>query len=149
MAYRLILFVPPGRGLRAMGSPITEERRLYAALNICAFVSTEEMWEKCPGKSPAKVFAFLLNMMLVWALTPTVPEMSRKREHIQQHSSLPRPIYGTSRLRNSGHTRGVVPRGFGSVASGPAPLIVLHRVLGANSGSPMSVRTLVDVFNPG
>merc|ERR1719267_367446 len=32
--------LPPGRGLWAMGSPLTKERGLYAALNNCAFVST-------------------------------------------------------------------------------------------------------------
>ena len=42
-------FLPPGRGLWAMGSPITEDKRLYAALNNCAFVSTDNLkedWEK-------------------------------------------------------------------------------------------------------
>lgn len=34
-------FLPPGRGLWAMGSKLTTERRLYAALNNCAFVSTK------------------------------------------------------------------------------------------------------------
>ena len=41
--YELIFdmkFLPPGRGLWAMGTAITEERQLYAALNNCAFVST-------------------------------------------------------------------------------------------------------------
>ena len=33
-------FLPPGRGLWAMGSPLTEERGMFAALNNCAFVST-------------------------------------------------------------------------------------------------------------
>jgi ribonucleoside-triphosphate reductase (thioredoxin) len=33
-------FLPPGRGLWAMGTKITEEKGLYAALNNCAFVST-------------------------------------------------------------------------------------------------------------
>ena len=33
-------FLPPGRGLWAMGTSITEEKGLYAALNNCAFVST-------------------------------------------------------------------------------------------------------------
>lgn len=33
-------FLPPGRGLWAMGTPITEQKKLYAALNNCAFVST-------------------------------------------------------------------------------------------------------------
>ena len=38
-------FLPPGRGLWAMGTPITEERKLYAALNNCAFVSTDNLKE--------------------------------------------------------------------------------------------------------
>lgn len=33
-------FCPPGRGLWAMGTPITEKIRAFAALNNCAFVST-------------------------------------------------------------------------------------------------------------
>lgn len=36
-----IKFLPPGRGLWAMGSAITDERNLYTALNNCAFVSTD------------------------------------------------------------------------------------------------------------
>ncbi len=35
-------FLPPGRGLWAMGTKITEEKGLYAALNNCAFVSTDQ-----------------------------------------------------------------------------------------------------------
>ena len=35
-------FLPPGRGLWAMGTKLTEERELYAALNNCAFVSTAQ-----------------------------------------------------------------------------------------------------------
>ena len=31
-------FLPPGRGLWAMGTAITEEKKLFAALNNCAFV---------------------------------------------------------------------------------------------------------------
>ena len=34
-------FLPPGRGLWAMGTPITEQKKLYSALNNCAFVSTD------------------------------------------------------------------------------------------------------------
>ena len=36
-------FLPPGRGLWAMGTAITEEKKLFAALNNCAFVSTENI----------------------------------------------------------------------------------------------------------
>ena len=38
-------FLPSGRGLWAWGSPITEERGLYMALNSCAMVSTENIKE--------------------------------------------------------------------------------------------------------
>ena len=36
-------FLPPGRGLWCMGTPVTEERGLFAALNNCAFISTENV----------------------------------------------------------------------------------------------------------
>ena len=35
-------FLPPGRGLWAMGTKLTDEMKLYAALNNCAFVSTKQ-----------------------------------------------------------------------------------------------------------
>lgn len=35
-------FLPPGRGLWAMGTKLTDDIELYAALNNCAFVSTKE-----------------------------------------------------------------------------------------------------------
>ena len=38
-------FLPPGRGLWSMGTLLTEERGLYAALNNCAFVSTQNLKE--------------------------------------------------------------------------------------------------------
>ena len=34
-------FLPPGRGLWAMGTSITLEKELFSALNNCAFVSTD------------------------------------------------------------------------------------------------------------
>ena len=34
-------FLPPGRGLWAMGTPIINDKKLYGALNNCAFVSTD------------------------------------------------------------------------------------------------------------
>lgn len=36
-------FLPPGRGLWAMGTPIIEEKGLFEALNNCAFVSTKDI----------------------------------------------------------------------------------------------------------
>lgn len=36
-------FLPPGRGLWAMGSPVTAEREIYMALQNCAFISTKDI----------------------------------------------------------------------------------------------------------
>lgn len=52
--------LPPGRGLWAMGSPLTRERGMNAAVNNCGFVSTNDMW-----KDPTKPFRWLKdNSML-------------------------------------------------------------------------------------
>uniref|UniRef100_A0A7S3PDB1 ribonucleoside-triphosphate reductase (thioredoxin) n=1 Tax=Aplanochytrium stocchinoi TaxID=215587 RepID=A0A7S3PDB1_9STRA len=45
-------FLPPGRGLWAMGTALTEDRELYAALNNCAFVSTAEIGSYQAGVAP-------------------------------------------------------------------------------------------------
>ena len=53
-------FLPPGRGLWAMGTPITEKKNLHAALNNCAFVSTEQI------KSDfSKPFTFLMDASML------------------------------------------------------------------------------------
>ena len=56
-------FLPPGRGLWAMGSPLTEERGLFAALNNCAFVSTDKIDEA--EMSPSQPFAFLMDACML------------------------------------------------------------------------------------
>jgi len=53
-------FLPPGRGLWAMGTPITEEKNLYAALNNCAFVSTKTLKDDY-----AKPFTFLMDASML------------------------------------------------------------------------------------
>lgn len=60
-------FLPPGRGLWAMGSSVIEERGLYAALNNCAFVSTENL-----GKDLTKPFEFLMDMSMVGEIQVTL-----------------------------------------------------------------------------
>ena len=39
----IFTFLPPGRGLWAMGSKITDEKYIYAALNNLCFVSTKDL----------------------------------------------------------------------------------------------------------
>jgi hypothetical protein len=53
-------FTPPGRGIWAMGSAITEEKELYAALNNCAFVSTDTLADDL--ELP---FLFLMDMSML------------------------------------------------------------------------------------
>lgn len=55
-------WLPPGRGIWAMGSPIIEEKGLFAALNNCAFTSTSGKEFK---ENPAKAFAFLMDMSML------------------------------------------------------------------------------------
>jgi len=53
-------FLPPGRGLWAMGSEITEKKGIYAALNNCAFVSTDNIKEDLE-----KPFTFLMDASML------------------------------------------------------------------------------------
>jgi len=56
-------FLPPGRGLWAAGSPLTNERQLFASLNNCAFVSTEDIGKE--GEDPTKPFTFLMDASML------------------------------------------------------------------------------------
>ena len=56
-------FLPPGRGLWAMGSQLTEhkDKKMYAALNNCAFVSTE----RSGNLEASKPFCFLMDASML------------------------------------------------------------------------------------
>lgn len=47
-----------------MGSPLTEERRLFAALNNCAFVSTDALVDK-PDVPKSSPFTFLMDAAML------------------------------------------------------------------------------------
>jgi adenosylcobalamin-dependent ribonucleoside-triphosphate reductase len=53
-------FLPPGRGLWAMGTNLINERGLFAALNNCAFVSTENI-----ATDFSKPFEFMMDMSML------------------------------------------------------------------------------------
>jgi hypothetical protein len=53
-------FLPPGRGLWAMGTPVIHEKGLFAALNNCAFVSTENL-----ETDLSKPFEFMMDMSML------------------------------------------------------------------------------------
>ena len=164
-------FLPPGRGLWAMGTAITEEKGLYAALNNCAFVSTSTIKEDY-----SKPFCFLMDASMlgvgVGFDTKGANEIvvkginkSRNKEVFEIPDTregwveslrllLESFFHGTSdiefdysKIRDAGEPI----KGFGGVSSGPEPLKEVHddirKVLEGNSGEPITVTTIVDIMN--
>ena len=170
-------FLPPGRGLWAMGSPITTSKKLYAALNNCAFVSTANLRDE-----PTKPFCFLMDAALlgvgvgfdtkgagsVRVRAPdassfqayTVPDtregfVESVRLLLQSYLSAfigsPRPAmrfdYSAIRLT------GAPIKGFGGTAAGPGPLVDLHDSLRAVLDvyaicqTELDARGIVDIMN--
>lgn len=164
-------FLPPGRGLWAMGTPITEEKKLFAALNNCAFVSTEKI-----ASEFSKPFTFLMDASMLGvgvgfdtkgAETMVIkgPDEHRSSETIVIPDTregwvdslkllLDSYAYGTAPLEfdySKIRPAGVRIRGFGGESSGPAPLVLLHddvrRILNAETGGPISITSIVDIMN--
>ena len=164
-------FLPPGRGLWAMGTPLTEERGLFAALNNCAFVSTENIKDDL-----AAPFTFLMDASMLGVgvgfdtlgagkLVVKGPSETRKTEIFE----IPDTRQGwveSLRLQLEAHFLGTAPvefdysaireegvaiAGFGGVSSGPAPLKELHdkinEILGNSAGEPISITAIVDIMN--
>ena len=164
-------FLPPGRGLWAMGTAITEERGLYAALNNCAFVSTKTLKEDY-----SKPFCFLMDASMlgvgVGFDTKGAGEIIVKginRDRTEEIYMIPDTREGwVESLRlllesyfhglphiefdyNQIRPAGAVIKGFGGVSSGHEPLKEVHdeirNVLDDNSGEPITVTTIVDIMN--
>jgi ribonucleoside-triphosphate reductase len=164
-------FLPPGRGLWAMGTPITEEKGLYAALNNCAFVSTKTLKEDY-----SKPFCFLMDASMLGvgvgfdtkgAGKIVIKGVNRNRnEEIfmipdtregwveSLRLLLESYFHGTSPIEfdyNQIRDLGEPIKGFGGVSSGPEPLKEIHndirKVLDKNSGEPITITTIVDIMN--
>jgi len=164
-------FLPPGRGLWAMGTPITEEKKLYAALNNCAFVSTKTLKEDY-----SKPFCFLMDASMlgvgVGFDTKGAGEIIVKgvnRDRNEEIYMIPDTREGwveSMRLLLESYFHGQSPvefdynqirlagepiKGFGGVSSGPEPLREVHddirKVLEDNSGEPITITTIVDIMN--
>lgn len=162
-------FLPPGRGLWAMGSPVIEERGLYAALNSCAFTGTEHIKEE-----QTQPFEFMMDMSMLGVgvgfdskgegkldikkpgsdtLNYNIPDTregwveSLKLLLESYFSGGPRVTMDYSSIRPAG----LPIKGFGGMSSGPGPLQEMHKsiadVLEPCIGSPISVRNIVDVMN--
>jgi len=164
-------FLPPGRGLWAMGTAITEEKGLYAALNNCAFVSTKTIKDDY-----AKPFCFLMDASMlgvgVGFDTKGAGEIIVKGVEIKrdaQQFQIPDTREGwveSLQLLLESYFHGQAPmefdyslirlagepiKGFGGVSSGPEPLEEVHesirQVLEGNSGKPITITTIVDIMN--
>jgi ribonucleoside-triphosphate reductase len=164
-------FLPPGRGLWAMGTPITEEKGLYAALNNCAFVSTSTLKDDY-----SKPFCFLMDASMLGvgvgfdtkgAGEILVKGVDKNRdEQVYQipdtregwvesvrlllesyFHSTPEVKFDYSLIRLAGEPI----KGFGGLSSGPEPLEEVHedirKVLENNSGEPITITTIVDIMN--
>jgi adenosylcobalamin-dependent ribonucleoside-triphosphate reductase len=164
-------FLPPGRGLWAMGTAITEERGLFAALNNCAFVSTQSLTSEF-----SKPFCFLMDASMLGVgvgfdtkgaetMILKGPSTARKTETYTIPDTregwveslrllLDSYAYGTAPIEfdySEIREAGVPIRGFGGESSGPQPLIDLHQqvrtILGAEIGAPISITSIVDIMN--
>lgn len=162
-------FLPPGRGLWAMGSGLTLEKDLFAALNNCAFVSTDQL-----HKDLAEPFTFLMDASMLGIgvgfdtkgagkLTIQAPQdavefytIPDTREGwvesvgkllLSYFEGTSRVVMDYSLIRPAGQPI----KGFGGVSSGHEPLERLHEslrnVLNAQVGQPISVTTIVDIMN--
>jgi len=164
-------FLPPGRGLWGMGTAITEEKKLYAALNNCAFVSTKTLKE-----DGAKPFTFLMDASMLGvgvgfdvkgAGEIIVKGVNRDRtEEIYMIPDTREGWVESLRLLLESYFHGTAPmefdynqirpsgapiHGFGGVSSGHEPLKEVHdeirNILDDNSEAPITSTTIVDIMN--
>jgi len=171
--YRLIFemkFLPPGRGLWAMGSELTEKRNLYAALSNCAFVSTENI-----ENEPIEPFTFLMDASMlgvgVGFDTKGAGRLVIKGPNISDVSIFEIPdtregwvdslrllllshFDGTDQINfdySLIRPAGAAIKGFGGVASGPVPLKemleVIDEILTKSRGLTITIRNIVDIMN--
>jgi adenosylcobalamin-dependent ribonucleoside-triphosphate reductase len=165
-------WTPPGRGLWAFGTPMTMEKRNSASLQNCAMVSTRDIDRNDPGALFAWVMDALMlgigvgfdtigqdKQMSIYAPTEPVSiyEIPDTREgwvesvrllvnsFLRQNQSIQEFNYDLIR------PLGAPIKGFGGVASGPAPLIDLHtrirNVIGSRTGELLDSRAIVDIVN--
>ena len=164
-------FLPPGRGLYAMGTDITEKKQLYMSLNNCGFISTENIKD-----DPAKPFVFLMDASMLGVgigfdvrgageIIVKGQNKNRKTETYRIPDSREGWVESVRMLLESYflgvaavefeyddiRDEGAPIKGFGGVSSGYKPLKELHdmirQVLDAEVGEPISERALVDIMN--
>lgn len=162
-------FLPSGRSLWAMGTPIIEDKKLYAALNACSFVSTKNI-----STEYSKPFEYMMDMSMLGVgvgfdtkgaeqltiLKPLednfffqVPDTREGWIESLKHLlnaffrgySIPKFDY--SLIRPSGE----IIKTFGGKSAGSKPLMDLHQyiidILTPCIGKKISITNIVDIMN--
>ena len=165
-------WTPPGRGLWVMGTDIVNRQRNSAALQNCAFVSTNEMTKQNPGKP----FGFLMEASMLGVGVGFDDKGADKDFSIYSPKSecteyvIPDTREGwvdsTIMLLNSYlkadqnciqfdysqiRVYGEPIKTFGGTAAGPEPLIKLHKkivdLFGKREGEKLTRRDIADIGN--
>ena len=165
-------WTPPGRGLWVMGTDIVNRQRNSAALQNCAFVSTNEMTKQNPGKP----FGFLMEASMLGVGVGFDDKGADKDFTIHAPKSecteyvIPDTREGwvesTIMLLNSYlksdqnciqfdyseiRVYGEPIKTFGGTAAGPEPLIKLHKkivdLFGKREGEKLTRRDIADIGN--
>ena len=165
-------WTPPGRGMWSFGTALTMEKHNSAALQNCAMVSTKDIDRNDPGA----LFAWTMDALMMGVgvgfdtvgadkklpiYTPTEPaqtyEIPDTREgwvesvRLILNSYLKPNMYIQEFNYNLIRPLGAPIKGFGGTASGPAPLIQLHKqirsVIGGRAGETLDSRAIVDIVN--
>lgn len=163
-------FLPPGRGLWAMGAPVTRERKLHMALQNCAFVSTKDI----ANGNPTVPFEFMMDVSMlgvgcgfdtfgagqiaiqkpVGSAGVFVIEDSREGWVASVRALLrafflgePLPIFDYTQVRPAG----LPIKGFGGISSGPKPLMKFHHaivdMMYRSAGKPVTSTMITDIMN--
>lgn len=161
---------PPGRGFWAMGTEMVSGKGDSSALQNCAMISTINIADM---KDPTLPFTRAMDMSMMGvgvgfdvlgAGKLTLHNPTGRYPHTVGDSregwyaslaSLLRAFFTGSRLPVFDYSQvrpaGSPIRGFGGVASGPAPLEKMHkqitRLLSDREGQTLTSRDLTDIFN--
>jgi adenosylcobalamin-dependent ribonucleoside-triphosphate reductase len=166
-------WTPPGRGLWVMGTDIVNKQRNSAALQNCAFVSTNEMTKQNPGKP----FGFLMEASML-GVGVGFDDKGADKEFIIQEPNIkdgqsydipdtregwvestvmlinqylkqghPTMAFGYDQIR----AYGVPIKTFGGTAAGPEPLMKLHTkirdLFAGRAGEKITRRDIADIGN--
>jgi adenosylcobalamin-dependent ribonucleoside-triphosphate reductase len=164
-------WTPPGRGLWVMGTDIVNTQKNSAALQNCAFVSTNEMTKN----NPAKPFAFLMEASMLGVGVGFDDKGADKGFEIYEPTGVHEYVIPDTRegwmestvaLINSYlkpdqkvmefnydeiRPYGTPIKTFGGTASGPEPLVKLHnhirKLFTGRKGEQLTRKDVADIGN--